>query len=313
MHRVRVLVAALASALLVTAGAARAAEGDLARAREAYDRGVAADAAGDHGAAARAFAEADALAPSVASLEAALESAMRADDARLGGELLERAAGRPADAGLARTVEVARRRFSGRTGVLVVDCGARECLVSVDGVAREGRRVRELVGPHDVLVQRDGVGTRRLVRVEPDATVVISPDEPATPPPAREPPPAASRDRGGLPPLVFFVGVGATAALGGVTVVSAVDTVRFHDRFVADGCAPGGTGPLAASCEARADDGRDRQLRTNLLLGGTAVLAVASAVVGALFVRWSDEPGALRATAFATAGGGGAAVEGRLP
>src|SRR5205085_12314981 len=104
------------------------AEPDMARAKEAYDRGVRANAAGDHQAAARAFAEADAIAPATASIEAALESAMRADDEVLGAELLDRAAQRPVDPALARTLDTAKKRFVGRTGKIRVDCAlANKC------------------------------------------------------------------------------------------------------------------------------------------------------------------------------------------
>ncbi len=109
----RLVSAAIFTAFFVVPAIAHA--GDE-RAREAYDRGVRAHAAGREQEAALAFAEADAIDPSPAALEAALEASMRADDAVLGTELLDRAAGRPADKGVARSVDAAKKRF-GTTGV----------------------------------------------------------------------------------------------------------------------------------------------------------------------------------------------------
>jgi hypothetical protein len=37
-------------------------------------------------------------------------------------------------------------------------------------------------------------------------------------------------------------------------------------------------------------DGRDRQLRTNILIGATAAVGVATAVVGAFFTNWKGTP-----------------------
>jgi len=151
-------------------------EPNVDRARAAYDRGVRAHALGDHGAAARAFAEADALAPKAASLEAALESAMKADDAVLGAELVERADGRAPDAGLRTTLEAARKRFAGRTGKIRIECaGEARCLVAVDGTAGDARKpIFVGAGPHAVVVQRGADRIERLVDVKAEQIVVVA-------------------------------------------------------------------------------------------------------------------------------------------
>ena len=38
------------------------------------------------------------------------------------------------------------------------------------------------------------------------------------------------------------------------------------------------------------DDGRVRELRTNVLIGGTAAAGVATLVIGAFFTRWRSAP-----------------------
>jgi hypothetical protein len=86
----------------------------------------------------------------------------------------------------------------------------------------------------------------------------------------------------GLPPLYFFIGAGATVVLGGVTVWSGLDTLNNP-----------GKDAVRTACVGQGDscpeykDGRSRQLRTNVLIGATSVVGVATAVVGALFTDWS--------------------------
>jgi len=312
-----VIIAAPAGAHAGDKDATWGGTGTVSRARAAYERGVRAHSAGDHAAAARAFAEADALVPEAASLEAALEAAMRADDAVLGAELLERGASRPADEGLRRTMGAARARFAGRTGSIRVDCGeATSCLVAVDGIASDASRlVHVKVGPHAVVVQRGGERIEELVEIAADRITLV---------PARrdravagrldldnvriegdlvKPPPAEPR-RGGLSPAWFVVAVGATAVAGGFTLFSGLDAVGEHDRFVDAGCAKGAVGPRGPDCDARASAGEDAQLRTNVALGVTAALAVATTAIGVFAVRWHG--GTARATVGAT--GSAAAV-----
>jgi hypothetical protein len=278
---------------------------DVDRARAAYDRGVRANAVGDHAGAARAFAEADALAPQPASLEAALESAMKADDALLGAELVDRADGRAPDAGLRLSLEAARKRFAKRTGKIKVECrGETRCLAAVDGAAAADARkpIYVAAGPHAVVVQRGDERIERLVEVKPDGVVVVStvttstagsasppPSSGATsgPQPATGPTPP-NEDVHGISRGWFFVGLGLTAVVGGVTVVSGLDAVAKHDRFKTGNCASGGSGELPVDCGEMSDAGKRAQTRTNVLLGAKALLAVTTAAIGIFAVRWRD-------------------------
>lgn len=266
----------------------------LDRARAAYDRGVRAHAAHDEVAAARAFAEADGLAPQPASLEAALEAAMHADDALLGAELVDRAEGRGGDPGVARTLAVARKRFAGRTGKVRVDCRAEaRCVAAVDGSPADARRlIYVMAGPHAVVVHRGDERVEELVEVKADATVVVGGVSVAPLPSASrsdKPSTATSTsEHAKLPPIWFFVGVGVTAVFAGGTVISGVDAVTKHDRFKGNGCGVDGTGARPADCDQRGHDGASAQLRTNVLLGTTVLLAAATAAVGIFAVRWSN-------------------------
>lgn len=281
-----------------------AAEPDLARAKDAYDRGVRAHQMGDEGAAAKAFAEADALAPTVASLEAALEAAMRADDVALGAELLERADARPErDASLSKSIENARKRFANRAGTIRVDCRQLKCLLSVDGRPSDGSKpVFAAVGTHTVVVQRGEERVEKLVEVkanqqtvvgmEPMSAAVVAPT-PTSPPQntvVRTEPLNPPSPRGGISPAWFFVGVGLTAVAGGFATWSGLSAVSDHDAFVARGCAPGATGSKPSDCDSLSDAGSSATLRTNLLIAATALLAINTAVLGAFFVRWSPAP-----------------------
>lgn len=314
-------VALLAPGLVAVLGARPAAAGEpeVARARDAYDRGVKAESRGDHGAAARAFAEADALAPSVASLEAALESTMRADDAALGAELLERGEARVTDAGLSKTMAAARRRFENRTGRVRVDCAfAKSCLVAVDGSARDATRaVFVSVGAHSVVVERDGVRLDRLVEVRPGEVVVLAPEEA----PRAGPPAAVSAEprrrtmaAPGISPVWFYVGLGLTAVAGGVSIASGLDASAKHTAFDRD-CGAGGSGPVPGDCAARADAGASADTRTNVALVVTGSLAAVSAVTAIAFVRWSrpKEEGRVHAAPWFASNAGGASLSVALP
>lgn len=295
MHKVPSSLA-LAIALVALAGPARA-DDATARARDAYDRGTKAYAQKDWEAAARAFAEADAIAPAPASLEAALEASMRADDVTLGAELLSRSEGRPSDKRLDDTLAAARRRFSGRVGKILVDCkGASRCIAAVDGVGAEAKKpIYVKAGAHAIVVERGDERFEKLVEVPADAvTYVGAPDakpvskpEPLTPsaPPAKE---------HGLSPAWFYVGLGATTIAGGFTVVSAIDLQKKHDSFVSSRCLPGAPGRPASDCSVQGEAGNNAQTRTNILLGATAIVGVATALFGvfALSSSGPEKPGA---------------------
>jgi hypothetical protein len=285
---------------------------------------VKAESRGDHASASRAFAEADMLAPSVASLEAALESAMRADDAPLGAELLDRAEARVTDTALVKTLEAAKKRFAGRTGKVRADCAfAQSCLVAVDGVARDATRaVHVAVGAHAVVVERDGVRLERLVQVRSGEVVVLAPEERG--PVLAAPRPAGGRDlglaapvapspaRGGLSPVWFFASAAVTFAVGAASYASALDASGKHEAFERAGCGFGSSGPVATDCGAKSSDGQRAETRTWVLLGAAGGLAALSAFTGVFLVRWGASRPAPRLAAlgpWASRGGAGASLE----
>ena len=103
------------------------------------------------------------------------------------------------------------------------------------------------------------------------------------------PPPAATADRShsaaasGLPPAVFFVGVGATVVLGAITIWSGMDALAAKRA-------------LPAQPEQSQDDAvLGRAHRTDALLAGTAVAGLATAAIRALAHEMGGRLGLRRA------------------
>lgn len=284
MHRARTLAIVVAFVALVAPAFAMEPT-NVTRARAAYDRGLRLHATGDYAAAAKAFAEADMLVPEAASLEAALEDAMRADDAALVAEMLERSEKRPVDAGLRKTIEGAKKRFAGRAGKIVVEC--MDCVVAVDGAGAEMLRpIWVKPGAHDVRLQHGDEKHHEVVEVPGGGEVVVRmPGVAAPAPPKPLPPPPPEERKGGISPMWFYMALAGTTVAGTFTTLSVIDTLKKHDRFVADNCLGGSTGPHPSGCPERGREGENAQTRTNILLGATALLAVTTATLGIFVVE----------------------------
>jgi hypothetical protein len=301
-RRVRGGLAALAvAAALAAAGPARAqgqpgpdAPTDDAAA-QAYDAGVEAHRQRDYARAAALFARADDLAPAPASRLAALKSALLADDPVLGMVLVERASrAGGVDGPLRDAVKEAEGRFSGRVGRVRIACAG--CAATIDGTAAAiGQDVIVAPGERVLVISAGGRVERRSIRIEPGATVEVSPEPPATAISATPPvaPPAAvagpranapstaprrARDGSGagVSPAWFFVGAGLTTVLGGLTIASGIDVRAQEDAF------------YRAPTAEKADDGQAAETRTYVLGALTGAAGLATAAVGLFAVRWSN-------------------------
>jgi hypothetical protein len=299
------VVAALACACLLGAAPAAADPPSTdVQAHQAYERGTSAYRRKDYPTAAREYAAADALSPNPVALQAAIDATVQADDPVLGLQLLERAKGAPRTSALLSTMLVAEQKFAHRTGRIAITCPAQPCLATVDGAAIDPSQPTVVrVGAHSVMVESAGSSTTRSVTVPPDETVAVAaegasgptsatpppPPMPAVAPPLAPPPPVTS-DASGLSPVWFLVGVGATVVAGGVTIGSAIDTASKNSSFNSCRNAP------APGCRDLASSGQSAEARTNVLLGVTAVLGVATVAL-IPFIRWHGM------TAAVTAGG----------
>jgi hypothetical protein len=333
MRSLRVTVV-LALALLAPVASA---QNNKAEAKAAYDRGVEAHKKGNFELAAQEFARADSLAPSPVALQAALDAAVDADDPALMGELIERSQRAPATGALRASVDAAKKKVAGRAGRVAIQCPVGStCMATLDGAPFDTKRPAwARVGQHTVVVQVDGDAQTKLVDVKPDTTVdvaatsrkeptpapVPAPVAPAVeprpaPPPVAPPPPRAEEPAGptksddvlrnGLPPVVFWAGVGATVLLGGATTFFALDAKSKHGAFVDAGCdkAP------EVGCDKKKKDGEDAQRFANIGFAATALAGVGTVVLGIAFTDWSGRgsksAGATQARPIAAPIAGGA-------
>jgi hypothetical protein len=76
---------------------------------------------------------------------------------------------------------------------------------------------------------------------------------------------------------VFWVGVGVTGILGVATAWSGIDTLNNPGSdAVREACAS----PKSQYCNTLYDKGQAKEVRTNVLLAGTLVVAAATAITG---------------------------------
>ena len=106
--------------------------------------------------------------------------------------------------------------------------------------------------------------------------------------PASPPPPP-------IPRWAFYSSLGATVALGAVTVWSGIDAnngVSAYEAAARSASSPGinnGTSPTPQQqAESLLEEGRQKERRTNILIGVTAGMAVGTAVLG-VFTNWKGE------------------------
>ncbi|MEO7112584.1 MAG: hypothetical protein ABI183_19215, partial [Polyangiaceae bacterium] len=97
--------------------------------------------------------------------------------------------------------------------------------------------------------------------------------------------------------VIFFIGAGLTVAAGALTIVSGIDTMNSPgSAAVQKDCVGQGE-----SCQEY-QDGRSKQLRTNILLGAAIGLGALTIVDGLFFTQWSHPPKAAgRGSAFSPA------------
>jgi hypothetical protein len=302
--------------LLSAAPRAFAADGEGPRAPKAAELRIAADRFDEGRAAfkASAFAEAaehfeaaDTHAPSSNALALAMRSRAEAGQYAKAATLAELVLVRhPDNSELVAQAQATISAHSAELSRIDIECKTR-CELVIDqklvhGFAKTEWRVYLDPGRHEVVAnfeeEREAVAQTEVV-VGQTTTLTLEAPAPTAVPPAEPPkvasvvaPPAVDvtpeKPRHGLPPTVFWIGVGATAVLGGVTVWSGIDTATNPGPdAVREACVGQGS-----SCPEY-QEGRRKQLRTNLLLGGTALMAVATAVTGIFvtdFSRTSSSP-----------------------
>jgi tetratricopeptide (TPR) repeat protein len=99
----------------------------------------------------------------------------------------------------------------------------------------------------------------------------------------------APQGRRKLSPIYTYVGAGLTAALGGLTVWSGLNTLSANDDYEKWAKKASPSDANFKSGKNLYEDGVKRQNRTNLLIGATGTVAIATAVVAIFFTDWKGE------------------------
>lgn len=266
-------------------------------AAEAFDLGRQSYKDGRYAEAAEQFERADSNAPSSTALELAIRARDKAGDLDRAGTLAALALLLyPDDENIGKIAPDVVSRAGAATLELTVTC-AQPCELAdgqqiVHGNAARQRTLFLLPGQHSLRAGYEGGktetksvdavagGSGSLDFTGPDAQPEVAAAAP--PEPKEEPPPPEEEPKSkGLPPTVVWIGAGATVVAGGVTLWSGLDTVNNPgaDKVKAE-CAQGDT-----NC-ALYKEGRSKQARTNILLGVTGGLALATGLIAALAVDW---------------------------
>jgi hypothetical protein len=298
--RLRTSLAAAALAFGLSAftvsGTARA--DDVSGAANAFSRAQKAELSGDFASAAELYELADGLAPAPEALRSALRARKSAGELDLAAvhaeELLDRY---PNDA---KSTELANATLDEASKKLMryeVACLPTACTVLVDGGAAgpdaKQKHVLYLTpGNHDVVASfgKNRTPSQSLEGKAGDRGA-LSFEAPPEPPSTHLDSGDVASSGGGAPgvdqgvhahngisPWFFVGGAVATVGLGAATIWSGLDVLSANDTYKKN------------PTQAGYNDGKDRELRTNVLIGATAVVGAATGVL-AILTDWSGKRG----------------------
>ncbi len=270
------------------------------QASAAYDQGVAARASGNHASAASFFETADRLAPSSIALGNAIrahrDAHTPAHDARAATLSLRLITRYPGDARFVAYARNVVQELGASLTRVTVQCTG--CEVEIDhSLSAEFEFFLE-PGAHTVVGYWGSRTRSREFTAAAGSTQTIALETPAAEPtnhaiassaspgpghngnassgpPVIQPPPPS----GGLPPAVAIVGAVLTVGLGATLAWSTVDMyagVGPYEEAARNG---------AANAPQLLADGQGREVRTDVLIGATAVLGAAT-IVTLIFTRW---------------------------
>lgn len=285
-----------ACGLLAHAGPARADEPPSAErlksAAEEYDRGRRAFLADDFEGASVHFESAYRDAPRAETLRLAIRARRKAKQNARAATLAAIAADRyPNDPPTAQAAKETLDETAPQLQELLIEC-ASECAITADGrVASQADGAKHRLflepGSHELGVSfKLGGSTARHVDAKKGARDTIGFQAPAV----EKAPETGTKSETTTTtkpfgPVVFYVGVGVTAALGVGTALSGIDAKNSPGvDAVRRACAGKDT-----SCPEY-QDGKSAETRTNVLLGVTIGVAALTAVTGIFLTRWSSAP-----------------------
>jgi len=291
-----------------------------AAAAQAYDRGTSNYMNGDYAAAAEWFETAHRMAPAPAAL-------MQAIRAHHNGQNLARAAtlaqmlqtDYPSEA---QAVQYASQILGETTPNLFrVDVACSGCEIDLDDAVQQGTTFFVEPDTHHTVVAHFSTGdvSRDVSGAAGDSTTldVTAPaaeSEPEADPGSDEPPSTTEGASEGLPPVVTYVAAGVTGAVLIATIVSAISMNSGADEYEKAAAKYAMTGEMADYDAAKKLlDDASGQTMTNVLIGATAVCAVATGVIAFALTDWSsDEPSETSAGIVPTVGGAMGFIEGRF-
>lgn len=270
----------------------------------AFAEGQQAQLRGDFARAAELFEIADQSSPNAAALRSAIRMRAAAGrDVRAATLALQALQRYPDDADSRVVAEETLDRLGPRLSRILLRCSA-PCTATVDGalvgagplvsleffvlpgshVIRGAWPGREPVSK--VVESRTGQTLEVELQAPGDPSAVALPEEkpkaaeaPAPVEVARVPPPQASpaeANGGGLSPAFFWIGMTLTAAAGAATWWSGNETLSARDDYEEN--------PTREGYEA----GVDLERRTNLFIGGTALLGVTTLGIGLFATDWGN-------------------------
>jgi hypothetical protein len=285
---------------------------DRELAAEAYDQGTAAYLAKDYERAAHWFERAYRLVPTSTALLQAVRASSKSDEPLRAATLaLELRDLYPTDA---RANHVANAVIGSvrATSVLVEVTCNQQCTLELDGSLLQHPKL--FVTPdveHFVKASFANGEISTSVQGVAGETCELSLSAPVPPPP----PP--------IPRWAFFSSLGATVALGAVTIWSGIDAnkgVSAYESAARTASSPGindGSSPTPAEqAQALLDEGQSKERRTNILIGVTAAMATTTAIIG-VFTNWKREsrqtaPKRIEAAVGMARDGGAFTVKGRF-
>lgn len=311
-----------ALSLAPTPSRAEAPAAERGAAAALYDEGVSKFEHADYAAAARAFLRADELSPSADAVVNALAAARRANDHLLVVEAAERGIAREAaQPDLAAQSREALSQAARSLARVDLRCEPEPCKLSLNGAAtRPGARY---VLPGTTLVaasSSDGNRTEEALSLVAGATYSVllhavkkgeaaratqvkteTRDSQGPGRDARAAPAPSARDASSKPlsPAVFYVGVGVTVVLSGLTAWSGIDTLSAKSDLSRT--------PSSTEVEAV----RSKMHRSDALFAGAAVAGLATVAAGFFWVDWGGEH-RLETSVFPAEGGAFAAAAGRF-
>ena len=257
---------------------------DRAEAAEAYDQGTSAYLSERYELAAHWFERAYRVVPTSTALLQAVRAHHKAGNSiRAANLALQLRDEYPSDARSKQITEAVVGVVKPTSVLVKAEC-EKACTLEIDGALV--RHATFFVTPdveHSLKAAFDNGETSTFVQGTAGAVKNVTLAAPAPPPP----PP--------VPRWAFFSSLGATVALGAVTAWSGIDAnkgVSAYESAARSASSPGintgGSPTPQEQAEALLEEGRQKERRTNILIGVTAGMAATTAVLG-VFTNWKGE------------------------